>query len=74
MTLPGGQIWDLGGRLGGQTRTLPGAVIGWDMAAAFDLARALDVPVAAVAELLPALEAIMVRKINEQLSIKQSAP
>ena len=44
------------------------------MAVAFDLARALDVPVAAVAELLPALEAIMVRKINEQLTAKHSEP
>jgi len=60
-------VWDLVGRLGGQLRTAPsGAIIGWDLAAALALARALGVPGVVVAELLPALEAVMVARMNEQ--------
>ncbi|MEI2806814.1 MAG: hypothetical protein V9G18_13000 [Albidovulum sp.] len=47
---------------------LPGAVIGWDMSAALALGDALDVPPLAMAELLPVIEAVMVRKLNEELS------
>ena len=36
--LEGWQVWDLVGRLGGQLRVIPGAVIGWDMGAALALA------------------------------------
>ena len=54
-------------RLGGQLRAVPGAVIGWDMGAALALAEALGVPPIAAAELLPAIEAVMVSKINEQM-------
>jgi hypothetical protein len=46
---------------------LPGAVIGWDMSAALALGEALGVPPAAVAELLPVIEAVMVAKLNEQM-------
>jgi hypothetical protein len=67
-TWEGVQIWDLVQRLGGQLRVVPGAVIGWDMAAALALGRALGVSALAIAELLPAIEAVMVRKINEQLA------
>ncbi|SLN50946.1 hypothetical protein PSA7680_02636 [Pseudoruegeria aquimaris] len=55
------------GRLGGQLRVLPGAVIGWDMAAALALGHALGVPPLAMAELLPVIEAVMVVKLNEQM-------
>lgn len=55
--------------MGGQLRIVPGAVIGWDMGAAFVLGAALGVPAPAIAELLPAIEAVMVRKINEVLQI-----
>ena len=48
-------------------RAVPGAVIGWDMGAALAMAEALGVPPVAVAELLPAIEAVMVGKINEQM-------
>jgi len=41
-------------------------VIGWDMTAAFAMAGALDIPPLAVAELLPPIEAVMVRKLNEE--------
>jgi len=57
-------------RLGGQLRIVSGAnnaiVIGWDMTAAFAMAGALDIPPLAVAELLPPIEAVMVRKLNEE--------
>ena len=47
---------------------LPGAVIGWDMSAAFAMGNALGVPPLAMAELLPVIEAVMVQKLNEELS------
>ncbi len=56
------------GRLGGQLRVAPsGGIISWDMTAALALARALGVPGVAVAELLPAIEAVMVAKLNERM-------
>jgi hypothetical protein len=42
-------------------------VIGWDMATALALASALGVCRVSTAELLPAIEAVMVRKLNEQM-------
>ena len=55
------------GRLGGQLRVIPGAVLGWDMGAALALAQALGVNTLITAELLPEIEAVMVRKLNEQI-------
>ena len=55
------------GRLGGQLRVIPGAVIGWDMGAALALAAALGAPALAAAELLPEVEAVMVRRLNEAI-------
>ncbi len=43
------------------------AIIGWDMSAALALARALGLNPMVVAELLPELEAVMVRRINEKI-------
>jgi len=43
------------------------AVLGWDMGAAFALAQALGLNPMVVAELLPELEAVMVRRINEKI-------
>jgi hypothetical protein len=64
----GWQVWDLVTRLGGQLRVAPGGgVIGWDMGAALALAEALGICRMSTAELLPAIEAGMVRKINEQM-------
>jgi hypothetical protein len=54
--------------MGGQLRIVPGAVIGWDMGAAFVLGAALGVPVPAIAELLPAIEAVMARCVNAQIA------
>ena len=59
-------------RLGGQLRLAPGAVIGWDMGAALMLGAALGVPAPAIAELLPEIEAVMVRKLNERLAADRS--
>jgi len=42
-------------------------VIGWDFTAAFSLGDALGVPPAALAELLPVIEAVMVARLNEQM-------
>jgi hypothetical protein len=67
-TEDGWQVWDLVGRLGGQLRVIPGAVLGWDMGAALALARALGIDTLIAAELLPEIEAVMVRKLNEQIA------
>ncbi len=55
------------GRLGGQLRVIPGAVLGWDMGAALAMANALGIDTLIAAELLPEIEAVMVRKLNEQI-------
>ena len=46
---------------------IPGAVIGWDLGAALALAAALGVEPLAAAELLPEIEAVMVRRLNETI-------
>ena len=70
ITLEGWQVWDLVQRLGGQVRVAGGmsggAVLGWDMGAALQLGAALGLSPVIVAELLPPIEAVMVRKINEE--------
>ena len=43
------------------------AVLGWDIGAVFALAHALGLNPMVVAELLPDLEAVMVRRINEKI-------
>ncbi len=66
-SVDGWQLWDLVGRLGGQIRVVPGAVLGWDMGAALALAGGLGVNLTVAAELLPAIEAVMVRKLNAEM-------
>jgi len=46
---------------------IPGAVLGWDLGAAMMLSEALGVNRLVAAELLPGIEAVMVRKANEQI-------
>ncbi|WP_323007033.1 hypothetical protein [Pseudorhodobacter sp.] len=57
-------------RLGGQMRITGGmsggAVIGWDMGAALQLGVALGLSPLVIAELLPPIEAMMVRKLAAQ--------
>jgi hypothetical protein len=48
-------------------------VIGWDMGAALQIGGALGIPALAIAELLPPMEAVMVRKINEETRAATSA-
>ena len=71
-TPEGWQVWDLVLRLGGQLRMVSPAggamVLGWDMTAALAMARALGVDPLIAAECLPEIEAVMVRKINEQMA------
>ena len=43
-----------------------GTVLGWDMGAALQLGAALGLSPIIIAELLPPIEAVMVRKINAQ--------
>ena len=69
-TPEGWQVWDLAQRLTGQLRIAAGmgggAVIGWDMSAALAMAQALGLDPLISAECLPEIEAVMVRKLNEQ--------
>jgi hypothetical protein len=71
LTLDGWQVWDLVQRLGGQVRVAGGmsggAVLGWDMSAALQLGAALGLSPLIIAELLPPIEAVMVRKTNEEI-------
>lgn len=46
-------------------------MIGWDLGAALALGRALRVPALAMAEFLPPIEAVMVRKTNETLAAER---
>lgn len=68
ITIEGWQVWDLVQRLGGQLRVSGSAVIGWDMGAALQLGAALGVSPIAIAELLPPIEGVMVRKINDEMA------
>ena len=60
---------DLVQRLGGQMRLAGGlsapTVIGWDMASALALGRSLGIAPLAMAELLPPIEAAMVRTMGK---------
>ena len=47
---------------------IPGAVIGWDMGAALAMGAALGIPAPLLVELLPPVEAVMVRQVNAQLA------
>ena len=70
-TYDGWQVWDLVTRLCGQMRVAGKAVIGWDLGAALALAHALGVSPMVVAELLPDLEAVMVRRIIEKIEASE---
>ena len=54
-------------RIGGQLRVAGSSVIGWDMGAALQLGAALDIAPRVIAELLPPIETVMVRKLNEEM-------
>ncbi|WP_233486436.1 DUF7697 family protein [Thalassobacter stenotrophicus] len=69
-SIEGWQVWDLVQRLGGQLRVVSGAgggaVIGWDIGAALQLGAALGIRARVIGELLPPIEAAMVRKMSAQ--------
>ena len=71
LTIEGWQVWDLVQRLGGQVRVAGGmsggVVLGWDIGAALQLGAALGLSPLILAELLPPIEAVMVRKTNEEI-------
>ena len=71
-TPEGWQVWDLAQRLTGQLRVATSMggtmVLGWDMTAALAMASALGVDPLIAAECLPEIEAVMVRKLNEQMA------
>jgi hypothetical protein len=46
--------------------TAAGTIVGWDFGAALAIASALGIDPAPVAEILPSVEAVMVRMLNEQ--------
>ena len=46
--------------------TAAGTIVGWDLGAAMAMASALGIDPAPVAEILPLIEAVMVRTLNEQ--------
>jgi hypothetical protein len=58
--------------MGGQLRAIPGAVLGWDLGAGLALAEALGVNAVVAAEILPEIEAIAIRAINDELKAKSS--
>ena len=59
-------------RLTGQLRVVGGTVvIGWDMGAALAMAHALGLDPLIAAECLPAIEAVMVRTLNEQMAAER---
>jgi len=47
--------------------------VGWDFCAALGMANALGINSAPVAEILPLIEAVMVRKITERMSGHEEA-
>lgn len=60
-------MWDLALACAGQVRIAPGgAVLGFDHAAVLAMAAAHDVPTAAVAILLPAIETALVDAVNAE--------
>ncbi len=67
LTDGGWQAWDVLTRSTGQLRIAPGAVVGIDFAAALRLGEALGYDVHALAELLPAGEAGLVKALNERI-------
>ena len=67
LTDVGWQAWDVLTRCAGHLRIAPGAVIGIDLVAALRLGDALGHDLYALAELLPAGEAGLVKALNERM-------
>ena len=63
--------WDLARAASGQLRVSDGAVIGWDMGAVLAMAAAGGLDRRAAVELLPPVEAAMVRAVNAQIAAQR---
>ena len=59
--------WDVAQAATGQLRVAEGAVLGWDMGAVLAMADASGLDPRAAVELLPVIEAAMVRAVNAQI-------
>lgn len=68
LTDAGWQAWDVLTRASSQLRIAPGAVIGIDLVAALRLGEILGHDLQALAELLPAGEAGLVKAMNNRLT------
>ena len=66
-SLEGIEVWDLLTRCSGQLRTAGGTVLGLDMAACLDVARALGLDLAVTALLLPACETGLLEGLRKQV-------
>jgi hypothetical protein len=64
-TADGWEVWSLAMKTKNQLRTTGFGVVGWDLGAAMTFGVALGIEPAAIAELLPVIEAAAIRKINE---------
>lgn len=66
-TIEGFGVWNVILQSAGQLRTANGVVLGLDFGAVLALGQALGADAYVLAECLPAIEAAIVRKMNEQL-------
>lgn len=67
-TAEGWEVWSLAMKMQRQIRTTGFGAVGWDLGAAMTFGVALGIEPAAIAELLPPIEAAAIAKINEDAS------
>jgi hypothetical protein len=67
-TLEGIGVWDVVTKITGQIRVANGIIVGLDFAAVLALGRDLGTDTFVLAECLPAIEAVIVAKLNEQIA------
>lgn len=58
-------MWDLVRRMGGQLRVSNGVALGWDLAAGMVMGAALGIPDLLIADMLPEIEAVAIKAMNE---------
>ena len=68
MSLEGWQAWDVALKTASQLRAIPGAAIGLDLTACLRVGDALGYDPAALAELMPAVEAGLIEGLNRRLA------
>jgi hypothetical protein len=67
-TLEGIGVWNVVTKITGQVRVASGVIVGLDFASVLALGRDLGANTFVLAECLPALEAVIVVKLNEQIA------